>query len=133
MYIIGLLKLNPFIATTPPHVDVCSSNICGPYSICHEVNQHPVCSCQAGYIGIPPSCRPECLVSSECAQDKACVNQKCVNACTPGVCAENAICKVVNHKAICSCPSGFTGDPFIRCNRIPCKPRFVLLYIQFSI
>lgn len=89
--------------------------MCGPNSICREVNQHPVCSCQSGYIGMPPNCRAECIVSSDCSQDKACINQKCANPCTPGPCAERAICKVVNHNPICSCPSGFTGDPFVRC------------------
>lgn len=113
------------VATTPPHVDVCSPNICGPYSVCHEINQHPVCSCQSGYIGMPPNCRAECVVSSDCPQDKACINQKCTNPCTPGTCAENAICKVVNHNPICSCSSGFTGDPFIRCNRLERKIAFV--------
>lgn len=111
------LKFRSFIATKPPIVDVCSPHVCGPYSICHEVHQHPVCSCQSGYIGMPPNCRPECVVSSECPQDKACINQKCVNPCTPGTCADNAICKVVNHNPICSCSPGFSGDPFVRCNR----------------
>lgn len=64
---------------------------------------------------MPPNCRAECIVSSDCPQDKACINQKCTNPCTPGPCAERAICKVVNHNPICSCPSGFTGDPFVRC------------------
>lgn len=105
----------PHLATIPPPVDVCSANVCGPYSICHEVNQHPVCSCQSGYIGMPPNCRAECLTNSDCPQDKACIQQKCANPCSPGPCADRAICKVVNHNPICSCPSGFTGDPFVRC------------------
>lgn len=66
---------------------------------------------------MPPNCRAECVVSSDCSQDKACINQKCVSPCTPGTCADSAICKVVNHNPICSCLPGFTGDPFIRCIR----------------
>jgi len=54
------------------------------------------------------------MVSSECAQDKACVNQKCVDPC-PGTCGLNARCQVVNHNPICSCSAGYTGDPFVRC------------------
>lgn len=92
----------------------CSPSPCGPNSICREVNGHPVCSCEQGYIGTPPSCRPECVVSSECSQDRACVNQKCIDPCA-GTCGTNARCQVVNHSPICSCSSGFTGDPFIRC------------------
>lgn len=82
---------------------------------------------------MPPQCRPECVVSSECPQDRACVKQKCVDPC-PGTCGANAICKVVNHNAICSCARGFTGDPFIGCNRAECKlVYYYLLYIPFHI
>lgn len=109
-----------YTATIRPH-EVCSPHVCGPYSICHEVNNHPVCSCQAGYIGMPPNCRAECQVSSDCPQDKACDNLKCINPCKGNTCAQNAICKVVNHNAICSCSRNFTGDPFVRCIPIESK------------
>lgn len=78
------------------------------------MHDHAVCSCTPGYIGSAPNCRPECVVSSECAQDRACVNQKCIDPC-PSTCGQNARCQVVNHNPICSCSPGFTGDPFIRC------------------
>lgn len=109
------------IATIPPRMNPCDPSPCGPYSQCHEVNQHAVCSCQTDFIGMPPNCRPECVVSSECAQDKACLNQQCKTPCVADVCAPNAICRVVNHNAICSCSSGFTGDPFIECSRVESK------------
>lgn len=80
-----------------------------------------MCSCLPNYIGSPPGCRPECVVSSECSFDKACVNQKCVNPCTTGTCGTNAVCRVNNHSPICSCNNGFTGNPFVICNRIPRK------------
>lgn len=73
-----------------------------------------MCSCSSGYIGSPPNCKPECLVSTDCAQDKACLNQKCVDPC-PGTCGLNARCTVVNHNPICSCPIKYIGDPFVRC------------------
>lgn len=78
------------------------------------MNGHAVCSCITNYIGAPPSCRPECSVSSECAQDKACINLRCVDPC-PGTCGNEAHCKVTNHNPICTCPPGYSGDPFIRC------------------
>lgn len=59
-------------------------------------------------------CRPECLVSTDCPQNKACLNQKCADPC-PGTCGINARCNVVSHNPICSCPPGQTGDPFLRC------------------
>lgn len=103
------------IAQAPPTpTNPCQPTPCGPNSQCREVNGHAVCSCLTGFIGSPPSCRPECIVSSECPQDKACVNQKCADPC-PGTCGSNARCQVVNHNPICSCAPGFTGDPFVRC------------------
>lgn len=121
-----LKNSHPVIANKPSVVEICSPNVCGPYSNCREVNGHAVCSCQAGYIGMPPNCRAECVVSSDCTQDKACINQKCANPCAPQTCADNAICKVVNHNPICSCTPGFTGDPFVRCIRRERKLTFFL-------
>lgn len=92
----------------------CEPSPCGPYSNCKAINGHAVCSCQPNYIGTPPACKPECMVSSECPQNKACINNKCKDPC-PGTCGLNARCQVVNHNAICSCPQNYVGDPFVRC------------------
>lgn len=81
---------------------------------------------------MPPNCRAECVISSECPQNKACVNQKCTDPCV-GVCGENAICKVVNHNAICSCSSGFTGEPFNHCKPIESKNlKLTIIQIKFK-
>lgn len=53
----------------------------------------------------------------------ACQNQKCIDPC-PGTCGIEARCQVINHYAACSCPPGYTGDPFNRCTRIKCKHVF---------
>lgn len=98
----------------------CQPSPCGPNSQCRETNEQAVCSCLPEYVGSPPGCRPECVVSSECPSDKACLNQKCKDPC-PGVCGTNAECRVNNHSPICSCRNGFTGNPFTRCNPIPRK------------
>lgn len=92
----------------------CQPSPCGQYSQCRVVNDHAVCSCISNYIGSPPYCKPECVVSSECSQDKTCINQKCKDPC-PGTCGINSRCQVVNHNPICSCNNGFIGDPFVRC------------------
>lgn len=93
---------------------MCHPNPCGLNSQCRVVNEHEVCSCLPGYIGSAPNCRPECVVSSECAQNRACINKKCVDPCI-GTCGQHARCNVVGHNPICSCSPGYTGDPFIRC------------------
>lgn len=33
----------------------------------------------------------------------------------PGTCGANAQCQVVNHLPLCTCISGYTGDPFRFC------------------
>lgn len=106
------------VAVLEQPVDPCRPSPCGPNSQCRQVNGQAVCSCLPTYTGSPPACRPECVASSECAQDRACINMKCVNPC-PGPCAQNARCNVRNHSPICSCPAGYTGEPFSRCYPIP--------------
>lgn len=93
---------------------------CGPNSQCKEISGQAVCSCLPEYMGSPPGCRPECVVSAECATNKACHNRKCVDPC-PETCGTNAECRVYNHNPICSCRNGYTGNPFTRCYQIPRK------------
>ena len=67
-------------------------------------------------------CRPECLVSSECSANLACIRNSCANPCV-GACGVGANCEVVNHNPICSCPRGYTGDPFTQCRPFPVTER----------
>jgi hypothetical protein len=101
-----------FIA--PVETNPCSPSPCGPNSQCRQSNNLAICSCVPGFIGSPPTCRPECVTSSECPLNQACSNQKCIDPC-PGTCGVQAQCQVINHNPICSCPTGYTGDPFVRC------------------
>ena len=97
----------------------CDPSPCGPNSRCLITPQRAAaCSCLPGYKGVPPVCKPECVVSSECPQTHACVNQKCVDPC-PGTCGINSRCIVVNHNPICSCPAGYVGNPFTSCQLPP--------------
>jgi hypothetical protein len=114
------------IAVQSDPVDPCNPSPCGPNSQCREINGQAVCSCLPTYVGSPPACRPECVVSSECPLDKACFNQKCSNPC-PGPCGQNAKCQVNNHSPICSCNQGYTGDPFSRCYPIPRELYYIIL------
>lgn len=98
----------------PPPKNPCNPTPCGPNSQCREINGQAVCSCIPGFIGNPPTCRPECVTSSECPLNEACLNQKCINPC-PGTCGITAHCQVINHNPICTCPVRYTGDPFVRC------------------
>lgn len=107
---------SPCLLVTQPS-NPCNPSPCGPNSQCRVINEQAVCSCLQGFIGNPPTCRPECVTSSECPLNLACIAQKCADPC-PGSCGINALCQVVNHNPICSCASQFTGDPFVRCINI---------------
>lgn len=106
--------LTPFVLTVPIVTNPCIPSPCGPNSQCREINGQAVCSCVLGYLGSPPLCRPECVVSSDCPLNRACSNQKCIDPCV-GSCGVAAKCNVVKHNPICTCPAKYTGDPFTRC------------------
>ena len=99
-------------------VDPCRPNPCGANSQCNVAADRAVCSCLPGFIDRPPNCRPECVVHQDCRADQACIGQKCRDPC-PGSCGAGADCLVRNHNPICSCPSGYTGDPFTQCTPRP--------------
>ena len=64
----------------------------------------------------------ECLENTDCAADRSCVNNLCVDVCAEGsnsgACGPNSQCNTVNHTPLCSCAPGFNGDPRIGCSRI---------------
>ena len=105
------IKINP----RPPQ-DPCNPSPCGENTQCFVLDGGAVCECMSDYIGDPlSSCKPECILSSDCPYDKVCINMKCKNPC-PDTCGANADCKVVeNHNVLCSCPTGYTGNPFEYC------------------
>lgn len=99
---------------------------CGPNSQCRDIGGVPSCSCLASYVGSPPNCRPECSINQECLSSLACIQQKCRDPC-PGSCGFGAQCSVINHTPICSCPEGFTGDPFANCHPKPTSNNLKLI------
>lgn len=74
-------------------------------------------------MGVPPNCRPECSINSECPSNLACIRNKCTDPC-PGSCGQGAVCSVTTHNPICSCPEGYTGDPFSYCQFKPPISKF---------
>ena len=107
-----------FFQSAPIITNPCEPSPCGPSSQCRAINGQSVCSCLPQYIGSPPSCRPECVSDSDCPQNEACSNQKCMNPCQ-GACGRNSLCDVINHRPYCKCENGFRGDPFSSCQREP--------------
>ena len=119
LYSSCLLRTESHILSTAlqPAVDPCSPSPCGSNTQCHD----GVCTCLPEYQGDPyAGCRPECILSTDCPRNRACIRNKCADPC-PGTCGQGARCDVLNHIPICSCPEGFTGDPFILCRTVPRK------------
>lgn len=112
------------LLAAPVQSDPCNPSPCGPNAQCNN----GVCQCLPEFQGDPYiGCRPECVLSTDCARDKACIRNKCMDPC-PGTCAVNAQCDVINHIPMCSCPQGFDGNAFVLCkpivieNKNPCNP-----------
>ncbi|XP_075154214.1 uncharacterized protein LOC142227620 [Haematobia irritans] len=102
----------------------CYPNPCGPNSHCLEVRSQAVCSCITGYMGSPPSCRPECTSNAECSGDKYCLNQKCHDACV-GACGVRALCRAYDHLPRCTCPPRYQGNPYVQCSPIGSNDKFL--------
>ena len=97
--------------------DPCPYEECGIKAFC-TVNSHRArCQCPPGHKGSPYiECKPyECLTDPECHTTLACRNEKCVDPCD---CAANADCEARNHRGICTCRPGYTGDPYFE----GCRP-----------
>lgn len=108
-----------FLVYREPEVTACQTSPCGINAVCKERNNAGSCSCLPEYYGDPYiECRPECVMNSDCPKTKSCFNQKCVDPCI-GVCSSNAECFVVNHSPLCTCLSGYTGNPSVGCYEIP--------------
>lgn len=96
-------------------------DVCGKGAVCHVENHQATCSCPPRTTGDPRSqcVALECLRHGDCAADKSCISNKCVNPCSiPGVCGKNAVCKPRAHLHQCYCEEGFTGDPNLGCTTI---------------
>lgn len=102
-------------ATPAPTIDACNPSPCGPNAQCLD----GICTCIANYQGDPyRGCRPECLLNSDCASERSCVNNKCINTCLEA-CGRNTECSVINHIPMCSCITGYTGNAFVLCSPLP--------------
>lgn len=108
--------------------DLCRPNPCGQNAICtpgydRTQRERPVCTCPAGYTGnaLTSCVRGECQSDSECGDHRACINYSCVDPCR-GQCGSNAVCQAKSHLAVCTCPTGTTGDALISCSQTKSYP-----------
>ena len=111
--------------------NVCSGRfLCGRNSECIARSHEPECECKPGFYADGKGCRKiECQSDDECSNDKMCENHMCKIVCLLGEpCGPNALCSAENHKQICQCQPGFTGDSKLGCTLLdfckdsPCGP-----------
>ncbi|CAL4065693.1 unnamed protein product, partial [Meganyctiphanes norvegica] len=67
---------------------------------------------------IVPSIAIACENNDECTSDNSCINNLCYDVCSLGICGTDADCKIHDHRPICTCPPGTTGDPLIKCQAL---------------
>lgn len=110
----------------------CNPSPCGANAICRERNGAGSCTCVDDFHGDPYlGCRPECVMNNDCATDRSCFNNKCVDPC-PGTCGQNAECRVANYAPSCYCLPGYTGNPLHACTPVLCKLIILHFLIYFD-
>ena len=62
----------------------------------------------------------ECQVDDDCPFSKECKDNECKDPCLRISCGSRAECKAEAHKAVCYCPPGMQGNPFISCSEVGC-------------
>lgn len=91
---------------------------CGINAECHVYGNRAECRCMSGYRGNPYD---RCIVigcrsNNDCPSDKQCINAQCISPCIyDNPCSPKAECRVQNYMALCRCPPGYVGNPYIDC------------------
>lgn len=97
---------DPFVLCKEPLPELprspCEPSPCSNNGQCRVINDVATCV------------YPECVINQDCSLDKACYFQKCRDPCRDA-CGLNALCQVINHKAVCRCPPEYTGSPEVQC------------------
>lgn len=98
---------------------------CGPNAECLVREHKPLCACREGYDGNPDiECtRIGCRSDAECSGQHVCVDRQCVAVCAAdgSSCGTQATCYGANHRAVCECPPGMSGNPEIACVLVGCR------------
>jgi len=129
---------DPFVSCRPfTAADLCNPDPCGRNAFCepgHDKRtgeERPVCLCNEGFTGngVTGCVRGECttLRHDQCPDHLACYDSTCIDPCSPTFCgggpccSPSATCRGVDHKAECSCPPGYEGEPRLGGECRPCR------------
>lgn len=105
--------------------------LCGRNAQCTARQHNADCACKEGFYGdAKTGCKKiECNSDNDCSNDKTCDAHMCKIVCLLGEgCGQNALCSAENHKQVCYCQPGYTGNPKEQCTAIdychdaPCGP-----------
>lgn len=97
-------------------------NPCGANAECYPYGNRAECRCLSGYRGNPYiRCYVVgCHSNNDCPNDRTCISAQCINPCVyDNACAPRAECRVQNHFAVCRCPPGYIGNPYVGCRPEP--------------
>ena len=61
--------------------------------------------------------RTGCETDSGCSGNEECIHGTCQLVCHETTCGHKAECEAKNHYALCKCPKGYVGNPYIVCLR----------------
>jgi hypothetical protein len=114
----GFVPMQDTISGCEQEPDPCQPSPCGKGARCSAQGRRASCECPAGFKGDPyVFCKKgDCEYDDECASSLACFDFHCRDPCV-GACGQSAVCEVRDHRPICSCPQGYTGDPLSACDR----------------
>lgn len=91
---------------------------CGRDAVCQGVAHVATCRCPAGTQGDPRrACiSAVCHYNDDCDDSQICdrLNRVCRPACSENACASDALCTARDHRPVCDCPPGRSGDPYLR-------------------
>jgi hypothetical protein len=107
---------------------ICKINILNFDIHCNLTSSLVTCrvdnDCFLGHICLNNMCLFGCRGEEDCSASESCRANRCVNPCSEAVCGPNAVCSIINQRAICSCLSDFIPNPSpqVACSRrpIPC-------------
>ena len=112
--------------------DPCASDPCGKDQLCSIIDSSPlrtiICQCPSDSfldqnsrciqaVVTDQSLVAGCTTDDMCPSNQACRNGLCENPCD---CGPNADCRIVQHRPVCTCREGFTGDPSAICYQAGC-------------
>lgn len=101
-------------------------NVCSRGQKCRVLDSLPlrtvICECPVDtYIDHNGGCLPiiqsstQCTDDTNCPDNQKCVRGSCIDACKIDMCGLNAQCLPSNHRGICSCAAGYSGNAHIEC------------------